>query len=45
MYFWYIWQTYSKGITKKELTDAEIQEQTASLLQNLQKLCTDVSFF
>ena len=30
MYFWYIWQTYSTGITKKELTNVEIQEQTAS---------------
>ena len=28
---WYIWQTYSTGITKKELTKVEIQEQTASL--------------
>ena len=31
MYFWNIWQTYSTGITKKELTNVEIQEQTASL--------------
>ena len=31
MYFWYIWQTYSTGITIKELTNAEIHEQTASL--------------
>ena len=32
MYFWYIWQTYSPGITKKELTiNVKIQEQTASL--------------
>ena len=30
MYFWYIWQTYSAGISKKELTNVEIQEQTAS---------------
>ena len=28
---WHIWQTYSTGITKKELTKVEIQEQTASL--------------
>ena len=31
MCFWYIWQTYSTGITKKELKNVEIQEQTASL--------------
>ena len=26
MYFWYIWQTYPTGITKRELTNVEIQE-------------------
>ena len=31
MYFRYILHTYSTGITKKELTNVEIQEQTASL--------------
>ena len=31
MYISYILQTYSTGITKKELTDVEILEQTASL--------------
>ena len=31
MYFRFIWQIYSTGITKKELTNVEIQEQTASL--------------
>ena len=31
MYFWYIWQIYSTDITKKELTNVKIQEQTASL--------------
>ena len=31
MYFCYIKKTYSTGITKKELTNVEIQEQTASL--------------
>ena len=31
MYFWYIWQTHYTGISKKELTNVEIQEQTASL--------------
>ena len=30
MYFWYIWQTFPTGITIKELTNVEIQEQTAS---------------
>ena len=33
MYFWYIWQAYSSGITKKELTNVEILEQTGSLNQ------------
>ena len=33
MYYWYIWQAYSTGITKKELTNVEILEQTGSLNQ------------
>ena len=31
MYFWYILKPYSTGITKKELTNVEMKEQTASL--------------
>ena len=38
MYFWYIWQNYSTGITNKELTDVEIQEQTASLAKTFAHL-------
>ena len=37
MYFWSIWQTYSTGITKKEFTNVEIQEQTASLRKKSKK--------
>ena len=33
MYFCYILQTYSTGIPKIELSNVEIQEQTASLKQ------------
>ena len=32
MYFWYIWQNYSTGIAKKELTNVEKQKQTASFV-------------
>ena len=35
MYIWYIWLTYSTDITKKEITNVEIQEQTASLTKML----------
>ena len=31
MIFRYIWQTYFTGITKKELSNVEIQGQTVSL--------------
>ena len=31
MYFRYIWQPYSTGITEKELKNVEIRDQTASL--------------
>ena len=31
MYFCYIWKLYSTGIPKIELTNVELQEQTASL--------------
>ena len=37
MYFCLIWQTYSTGVPKIELTNVETQEKTASFTKKLNK--------